>query len=218
MRQRCCRGVGCSREERWHRGGRCGGKLGNVSTSSVECGKWYFHTQWLLLEEKEASVNQLEVLGEVVELVGVRTCGILGSYVSKTHVVQNNKLVGPATLVSADGVEDTSSHESGKQLLDEKQQKYATDGGQVKVVDLEEAVELKGLTSTHDLSATQNNDVVGDQHGGSGAEGGHEGLSLNESEVLRLVALDGFEGLFKDGPQLKTERTVESGNAIADPA
>lgn len=134
-----------------------------------------------------------------------------------TYVVKNNELVGPATLVGADSVEDAVSDELGQKLLDEQKQEKTTDQGQVEVVDLEEEVELEGLATTHELSATKDDDVVANEHGGRLLEGSHRGLSGDKAEVLGLVALDRNEGLLKDGPQLETEGTVKSGHAVADP-
>lgn len=118
----------------------------------------------------------------------------------------------------ANGVENSSSDNGGKQLLDKKKQQYAANGGQVEVMNLEKSIELERLTTTHDLAATKDDDVVGDQHGGSGAERRHGSLARDELEILRLVALDGLEDLFEDGPELKTEWTVECRHAIANPA
>ena len=134
-----------------------------------------------------------------------------------THIVQNDELVGPTSLVGTNGIEDTSSGDSGDQLLEEKEQKSATNGSQVEVVNLEEEVELEGFATAHDFSATKDDNVVGDEHSGSGAEGRHGSLALDKFEILRPVALDRSKDLFENGPELKTERTVERRQAIADP-
>jgi hypothetical protein len=114
-------------------------------------------------------------------------------------------------------VEDAVSDNLGQELLDEQNQEKTADQGQVEVVDLEEEAELEGLATTHELSATKDDDVVADEHGGRLLEGSHGGLSRDEAEVLGLVALDRGEGLFEDGPQLETEGTIKSGRAVADP-
>lgn len=135
-----------------------------------------------------------------------------------THVVKNDELVGPAALVVADGVEDTAADNGGKELLDKEDQKDAADGGQVKVVDLEEQAELEWLATTHELSTAEDDNVVGDQHGGRGAEGRHGRLACDKFEVLGFVALYALKDLFEDGPKLEAKGTVEGRNAIADPA
>lgn len=50
--------------------GQC---VSSVSCDEVKCG----HTEWLLLENQEDGVNQLNVLGEVVELVILLACAQL---------------------------------------------------------------------------------------------------------------------------------------------
>lgn len=117
-----------------------------------------------------------------------------------THVVQDDQLVGPAALVSANCVEDTVPDELRKQLLDKEGKQDSTDGSQVEVVDLERAIELERLAAAHQLSATEDDNVVNHEHGGSLAKCSHGGLSRGEAEVLRLVALDGDKGLFEDWP------------------
>lgn len=67
-------------------------------------------------------------------------------------------------------------------------------------MNLEEAVELERLAATHELATAKDDDVVGDEHGDGCAEGGHWCFTLLETEVLRLVALEGDEDLFEDGP------------------
>lgn len=114
-------------------------------------------------------------------------------------------------------MENAVSDNLGQELLDEQNQEKTADDGQVEVVNLEEEVELERLATTHELSATKDDDVVGNEHGGRLLEGGHGGLSRDEAEVLGLVALDRGEGLLEDGPQLETEGTVKSGRAVANP-
>lgn len=114
-------------------------------------------------------------------------------------------------------MENAVSDNLGQELLNKQDEEKTADQGQVEVVDLEEEVELEGLATTHELSATEDDDVVADEHGGSLLEGSHWGLSRDEAEVLGLVALDRGEGLLEDGPQLETEGTVKRGHAVADP-
>lgn len=67
-------------------------------------------TQGLLLEEKEASVNQLDELGKVVELLRLAVPAVSDS---GTYVVQNDQLVCPSTVVVANGVEETVTNDRG---------------------------------------------------------------------------------------------------------
>ena len=73
-------------------------------------------TQGLLLEEQEDSVQQLEVLGKVVQLdsmlaimrPGAQTLGTG----SPTHVVQSDQWRGPTSTSIANGVEDSVTGDS----------------------------------------------------------------------------------------------------------
>ena len=65
----------CSTRQRWRHGGSSGGKLLVVRGKDLNEGMEPAHskvisslTQGLLLEEQEDSVQQLEVLGKVVQL------------------------------------------------------------------------------------------------------------------------------------------------------
>lgn len=77
-----------------------------------------------------------------------------------TYVVEDNKLVGPATFVGADGVEDTIVVDFWNQLLHEEQQECTRNGGQVEVVDHERTVQLESRAVAHEFSSSQNDDVV----------------------------------------------------------
>ena len=117
-----------------------------------------------------------------------------------TYVVQNDKLVGPATTVVANCVQNTSSYDCGDQLLEEEDQEDTRDGSQVEVVDLEQAIEREGWAASHEFATSENDNVVGDEHGCSRKVRRHGRLARREAEVLGLVALDGHKGLFKHGP------------------
>lgn len=117
-----------------------------------------------------------------------------------THVVENNHRLSPATIVVADGKEDTLADNSGQKLLNEESQEEAADGGQVEVVDEEEGLELEGLAVAHQLSATKDDEVVDDDEDGRRLQSRHGSLERHELEVIGRVANDGREELVKDGP------------------
>jgi hypothetical protein len=139
-------------------------------------------TQRLLLQEQEARVDELKELGEVVE------------------VVEDNQLVGPTTLVVTNGEEKTLPGNRGDQLFREQGEEGAADGREVKVVHLEQKVELKRLSAAHKLAPAEDCDVVYDERNDANFERGERRLSLYEAEVLGLVASNGLEALLKDRP------------------
>jgi len=67
-------------------------------------------------------------------------------------------------------------------------------------VDLEEKVELEGLTVAHELSSAEDYDVVGNQRDNADLECRERRLSLDEAEVLGLVARDGLEAFLENRP------------------
>lgn len=79
--------------------------------------------QFLALEDQKHGVEQLEVLGQVVQ------------------VVQGDEL-GGKRFPRADCPEQTVLGDHGHQLLDEQQQQDQRNGGQQQVVQLEQKVEL----------------------------------------------------------------------------
>ena len=117
----------------------------------------------------------------------------------------------------ADGEEETVPRDRGDELLGEEGQQDTADGREVEVVHLEEEVELERLASAHQLATAKDDDVVCDERGGARLEGGEGRLAGDEAEVLGLVADDGLEGLFEDGPQGKAEGTVKRGRADLEP-
>lgn len=100
----------------------------------------------------------------------------------------------------ADGVEDTMADNGGQELLNKQSQEDGADGGQEEVVDHEQGVQLEGREVLHNLPATEDNDVVGDQHDRGLLEGGHRGHALSEVELAGGVSHDLFIGLVEDGP------------------
>jgi hypothetical protein len=147
--------------------------------------------QRLLLEEQEDGVKELEVLGEVVE------------------VVQNDKGLGPATLSITNSVEDTTTDNSGQKLLNEESQKSTTDQSQIEVVDQEEALELERLAVAHPLATTEDDAVVDSNEDGCRLDSGHGSLERHKLEVIGGVADNSSESLVEDGPQVNTKGTVD---------
>lgn len=120
--------------------------------------------------------------------------------IGSTHVVKNDQRLGPSTAVVTDGIEDAVAPDSGEQLLDEQHQENGADDGQEQVVDHEQGVELERGEVLHDLTATENNDVVGHEKGRGLLEGGQRGYTLHEVELACGVSHDLLISLIKDGP------------------
>ena len=100
----------------------------------------------------------------------------------------------------ADGEEEAFPGNRGDQLLREKEEESPADGREVKVVHLEEKVELERLTVAHKLPASEDNDVVCDECDHTDFERRKRRLSLYEAKVLRLVAHNRLKHLLEDGP------------------
>lgn len=163
----------------------------------------------LLLEEQETGIQQLEVLGEVVQLVTVSTKAQFGQKQRSTHVVEDNHGLSPAAISIADGKEETLANNSGKHLLDEESEEDAGNGGQVKVVDQEERPKLEGLAAAHVLSATKDDGIVDDDEDARFLQGRHGSLTGLEAEVIGRVANNLLKGLVEDGPEVDAEWPVQ---------
>lgn len=109
-----------------------------------------------------------------------------------------------------DGEEDAVSPDGGQQLLNEEDQQDGADGGQEEVVEHERGVELEWRILLHDLAATEDDNIVGDEHDHSGLEGGKRSLPFHELELAGGIAEDGLEGLVEDGPQVNAEGAIQS--------
>ena len=90
--------------------------------------------------------------------------------------------------------------DSGQQLLNKEGQQRPADDGEEVVVDNKQGFELERRKVLHDLAATKDDSVIGDQHGGSLIEGGHGSDTLDELELAGGIAHDELEGLVEDGP------------------
>lgn len=128
---------------------------------------------------------------------------------SETYVVQDHKGLGPATLGIADSMEDATTDNCGKKLLNEESQESTADQGQVEVVDEEETLELEGLTIAHPFATTKDDGIVDDDKDRCRLESGHGGLERHKLEVIGGVADNSSESLVKDGPQVNAKRPVD---------
>lgn len=152
-------------------------------------------SQLLLSQHKENGVDQLKVLGQVVEVVA-----------------EDNGL-SPRSVV-ADGVEDTLSDNDGEELLNEEEEEHTGQKGEEDVVDLEEPVESDGRQVSHHLSAAKDDNVVhndGNDHG-RGRGKGDVGVISHENERGRGPAEKLLPGLVKDGPEVDTKGSVHGGD------
>lgn len=159
-------------------------------------------TERLLLEEEETGVEELKVLGKVVQLQ-IWLAHAMFSVVCTmfaTYVVEHNERLSPATAVVANGVEDTATNNGGHELLNEENQEDERDGREVEVVDQEESLKLEGLTVAHELAATENDGVVDDNEDGCRLEGGHGCLERDKLELLSGIANNHLPALAEDGP------------------
>lgn len=149
--------------------------------------------QRLLLEEQKASVQQLQVLCQIVQ------------------VVENDQGLGPAACSVADGIEDTFTDNGGEKLLNEECQKDTADDCQVKVVDQEESPQLERFPLAHQLSPAEDDGIVDDDEDACLLERGHWSDAWLESKVVGGIAHYILEGLVEVRPQFDAKRAVERG-------
>jgi len=128
-----------------------------------------------------------------------------------TYVVEDDKGLGPSTAMIADGVENAVTNDGGQELLDKQGQQDGADGGQDKVVDHKQGIQLEGGQLLHDLTTTKDDNVVSDQHSRGLLEGGHGCHALDELELASGVTHDLFIGLVEQGPQVDAKRPVQGG-------
>lgn len=100
----------------------------------------------------------------------------------------------------ANGVEDTVAHKSGQELLNKQSQQDSTDSSQEEVVNHEESVQLESGHLLHDLTATENDHIVGDQDSGGLLKGGERSDTLSEFELAGGVSHNHLIGLIKERP------------------
>ena len=77
-----------------------------------------------------------------------------------SYIVQNDQFVSPASIIMADGMEDAASSKSGKELLNEESEKATGDDGEVEIVNHEGTIKDKWFPVLHEVSSTEDNDVV----------------------------------------------------------
>ena len=136
----------------------------------------------LLLEEQKDSVEQLQVLCQVVQ------------------IVQDNELRGPAAALVADGVENAVPDNDWDKLLKKQDKKDEADGGQEEVVHFEEVVELDGLARAHEFAATKDDQIIGYEGGYGCGEGRHGSLTGGELKIVGSPAHDCGEGFVEERP------------------
>lgn len=129
--------------------------------------------QLLLLQHQENCVDQLPVLGQVVQ------------------VVQGHQLRRESTFI-ADSVEQAIVEPKRNQLLDQQQQQEQRGQGQTQVMQLEDSIELQrwGIDSIRQSTATKDDDVVNDNNADSLLTISQKGLVVDEPEVLSWVSDD----------------------------
>lgn len=123
-----------------------------------------------------------------------------GAQRMSTYVVENNKRLGPATTVVADGMENASADDGGQQLLNEEGQEGGRDSSQVEVVNQEQGLQLEGRAIAHKLATTEDDSVVDGNEYSRLLQGGHGSLSSSEPEFACWIASNGSPDLVKDRP------------------
>lgn len=118
-------------------------------------------------------------------------------------------MVGPSTLHVADSKEKALVVQSWDQLLSEEGQQDGADRSEVEVVDHKGSIELECWAVAHQLAAAENYNVVCENQRRGLLHGRHWGDMGLEIEVLRVVSLDGREGLVKDGPEVDAKGAVD---------
>lgn len=160
----------------------------------------------LLFQDKENGIDQFEVFGKVIHLpLLVESFQDLVC----THVVENDQLVCPSSFIRADGIEHPTTSQSGHKLLNEERQQGTADCSQVEVVNHEWAIEYKGRSISHQLSTTENYDVVRDQGDQCLLQRGSSSLANFELEVLWRIAKYCLIEITEYRPYSNTEWSVE---------
>merc|ERR1712072_1433966 len=102
-------------------------------------------------------------------------------------------------------MENPIPHQLWNQLLRKQQQQHARNSRQVKIMNLEQAIQLQRGAITHHLAPAKNDNVVREQRARRHAKRAECRDALLEAEVLRFVAIDCFVGFFEDGPEGEAE-------------
>ena len=85
-------------------------------------------------------------------------------------------------------------------------------------MDLEQAIELQGLTLPHQLPSAEDYDIVCYERDRRLEHGRHGRTAANEAKVLRRVTLNHLECAREDWPKGNAEGAIERGHAILEPA
>lgn len=164
-------------------------------------------SQRLLLEEQKDRVDQFKVFGQVIELYTFVSPTQLPPFLfviprlaDATYIVQSNKTLSPSALVLANGEEDAMSPDSRQKLLNEQSQQSSTDQSQVQIMNHEQRVELQSREVLHDLPATKDDCIVGNEKHGGLLESGHGRNTFNELEIARRVTDNLLKDLVENRP------------------
>ena len=135
----------------------------------------------------------------------------------ETHIVENDELRRPSTIIIANRKEQTILGDGRDQLLQEQGQQNTADGSQIEVMNLEQAVEFERLSVPHEFASTEDDDIIRDQTDGRFRHGAHRGLARDEVEVLGRIAAHALERLGKDGPQGDAEWSFQGRRTVLKP-
>lgn len=86
------------------------------------------------------------------------------------------------------------------QLLEEERQEDTTDSSKAKVVAHEKTIQLERWSISHNLSASQNYNVIYSNHYRALFQSRHWRNAWLEIKVLGVISHQGREGLVEDGP------------------
>lgn len=117
-----------------------------------------------------------------------------------TYIVDDDKGLGPSTIVMTDGMEDATSNNGREQLFNEEGQEDRRNGRQVEVVDQEKSLELEGLAVAHELSTAENDSVVDQNEYARLFQCRHGRDTWHELELIRRIPGERSPCLVEDGP------------------
>lgn len=165
-------------------------------------------TQWLLLHHQENSVDELDVLGQVIELEAISI--YQSNRASQTtYIVKRNQWLGPA-ISSADVLIETMSPKRGNKLFKEENEQTPTYRSKHEVVDLEKTIQLVWLSVLHDFSSSKYDHQIEHNHDDCLFECGHRGLSWYEFEFLCRISHDRSPCFVEIRPGREAHGTDES--------
>lgn len=134
-----------------------------------------------------------------------------------THIIQDDELLSPTTLVVADGVKEAMSRKSRDELLSEESQEGTADSREVEIVHLEQEAQLERRAIPHELPSAKDDKIVCKKNNGACLQVRDGRLSWDELEVVGGIAHDLLEALVEDGPQREAEGAVERRRAVFYP-